>query len=136
VLQALAARLWPATLQRMHTLVSKAASLAATYGKPHLVRLFNRANEDFAEARRIEFTGNVMAHIQFVMQELLERVDDIEQRLEDQAADQQFWLVWRNLGFEADREAIDERRRMLEEPRLAHLVVGGVTMTSIRSPGW
>lgn len=78
------------------------------------------------EARRIEFETNFVAALKLEVEELREAIEDLETRLEEQHNDAQFMTLWSNLGYEAAREALDERRRMLEhaaagliDPRLS-----------------
>lgn len=92
------------------SILLKVVPLAVRFCKPY----FTRADERLADARRREFERNVVAALQWNIKELLERVEDLEGKLQTQASDEQYVMVCRNLGFEADREAIDERRRMLE----------------------
>lgn len=64
--------------------------------------------------------------------EVAERVRDIESRMGDDARrvaderseDREFAAVWRNLGYEASREAIDQRRRMLAYAAAGTLATG------------
>ena len=93
--------------------VKAAEKLATKHAAPFLLAPFSRENRKFAEARQIEFEKNVVANLQAEFQELLSNGIELKSRLKALEEDPQFLFVRRNVGFEAAREALDERRLML-----------------------
>jgi len=86
------------------------------------VGLAARNDEQLARDRlelALDWGAELKAALPEVFQYLDERADDLESKLATVLEDRQFGRIYLNFGFEAAREAIDERRRML-----AHAAAG------------
>lgn len=81
-----------------------------------LQKLANRNTDEFIRARDEmfrEWTSELASAIREVQAYLLSREEELEARLHEITTDPQFMRLYDNFGYEAAREAIDERRRML-----------------------
>lgn len=102
-----------------------AAYLAKPAAKKLMAFLGSRVskNDDQLKKEReeaaLDWAAEVRGAIPQVVAYLNTRIDDLDSRLDAVYADPQFGRIFTNFTFEAAREAIDERRRML-----AHAAVG------------
>jgi hypothetical protein len=99
--------------------MSVSITVAKIGAKPLLNWLKQRAarnTEAIERARKEAFEDWVIElrrAVPAVVEYLAQRVEELEARLEEVANDPQMMRIYDNFGYEAAREAIDERRRML-----------------------
>lgn len=90
------------------------AKEAAPFVVAWATRYADRNNRQLRDARRHEFERNLSAALAWHLSHLSAQVDDLHARVSEYRNDEQFLRIWDNFGYEAAREAIDERCRMLE----------------------
>lgn len=104
-------------------------AVAALLAKPAAKRLFaflgNRMNKNDDQLKKdreeaaLDWAAELKRAVPHAVAYLDARIDDLDSRLAAVYEDPQFGRIFTNFTFEAAREAIDERRRML-----AHAAVG------------
>lgn len=92
---------------------SAALAKGATLTAKWIARLAERGTDRF-KAHRDEMFREWTAEVADRVREIESRMGDDARRIADERSEHhEFAAVWRNLGYEATREAIDQRRRML-----------------------